>query len=488
MPFSSSVDHLGSTSSLRVIPDRNLWVLLACVLIAMGAFLIDVFALPLGTRTNADIGLGSIVLLGYAAALLASLWLSRWEDSLYVAIGVSALILFVPGYLLFGSIEGAEAIIPRRLLALALLWTVAVVFLQIERGTQTVEARLKARVEERTTELRLIESRLNEAQRIANIGSWDWNLVTGEQWWSEEHYRLAGRNPESFTPTRETSLEIVHPEDRQRVVQAQTSAQTAGEPYSVEYRLVLPDGSVRNMHSRGEVFYDQEGSAVRMAGTTQDITDRVALEREVVSAGEHERDRIGDELHDNLGQELAIISYGLTSVSRELEREQSPQTKAVQDLAKLTQESIEEAQRLARAFSPELSSRLGFKPALIALVANVNKYSKVTCHAHCSDEDDDPYDLEVATHLYRIAQEAINNALKHSGAQNIELRYGRDGDSIFLEVLDDGTGIPAKESRDEGMGLRSMRYRARILRGRLDVAAGTHGGTRVLCSCPAQPQ
>ena len=242
------------------------------------------------------------------------------------------------------------------------------------------------------------------------------------------------------------------------------------------------------MRSQGEVFFDQQRRSVRVAGTTQDITDRVALEREIVTAGEHERNRIGRELHDDLGQELAILSYSLTSLSKVLEREQSPHTKSVQDLARMTQESIEGAQRLARVFSPDLPSRLGFKVALMALVANVNKYSDVTCHVHYSDADDDPYDLEVLTHLYRIAQEAINNAVKHSGAQNIELHYGRDGDSIFLEVLDDGTGIPAKKNRSKGMGLRSVHYRARLLRGRLDVAAGTHGGTRVLCSCPARPQ
>ncbi len=342
------------------------------------------------------------------------------------------------------------------------------------------------KLEEGTKELRLIESRLNEAQRIAKIGSWELDLETNELWWSEEWYRIAGRDPDTFIPTRNSFLEIVHAEDRQRIFQVRENAANTPEPFSAEFRIMLPDGSVKNMHSSGEVVCDQEGRPIRMVGNAQDITERVALEREVVTAGEYERNRLGRELHDDLGQELATISYGLTSLSRELEREQSPHTKSVQDLARMTQESIEASQRLALAFSPELSSRLGFKAALMALVANVNRYSNVTCHAHCSDEDDDPYDLEAATHLYRIAQEAISNALKHSGAQTIDLYYGRDEDSIFLEVLDDGTGIPAKESRREGMGLRNMHYRARILRGRLDVASGTNGGTRVLCSCPAQ--
>ena len=89
-------------------------------------------------------------------------------------------------------------------------------------------------------------------------------------------------------------------------------------------------------------------------------------------------------------------------------------------------------------------------------------------------------------HLYRIAQESINNALKHSEAQNIELRYEQEGESLRLEVLDDGRGIPPEQDRKEGMGLKSMRYRVHMINGSLEVAPRPGGGTRVLCLCAAQ--
>ena len=92
---------------------------------------------------------------------------------------------------------------------------------------------------------------------------------------------------------------------------------------------------------------------------------------------------------------------------------------------------------------------------------------------------DDP---EVAAQLFRIAQEGINNALRHGNAQNIELCYGREGDSAYLEVIDDGIGIPAEHDRVEGLGLKSMRYRTRLINGTLDVAAKARGGTEVRCS------
>jgi len=335
-------------------------------------------------------------------------------------------------------------------------------------------------------QLRLTESRLNEAQRMAKIGSYEWNIVTGVHWWSEERYRMAGRSPETFKPSRESILETVHPEDRQRVAQVVDSALTAGGPYSMEFRTLLPDGSVRIIHSHGEVIFDQEGRPALMVGTAQDITERVELEREIVAAGENERNRVGRDLHDGLGQELTGISLGLKSLSQTVKRKQLPRVESVQDLTSMTQRLIAEVKRIAWDLSPGFSKKVRLSDALTVLAAEVREHSDIKCHAHCSYKAD-IHDAEVATHLYRIAQESINNALKHSGAQNIELRYGREGDSFFLEVLDDGTGIPPADDRIEGVGLRSMRYRARMLNGRLEVAPRTPKGTRVRISCPLQP-
>ncbi len=142
---------------------------------------------------------------------------------------------------------------------------------------------LRSLVEERAAELRIIESRFNGAQRLAKIGNWDRDLATNEVWWSDECYQLIGRTPETFKPSRERFLELVHPEDRERVRQTSADAIAAGEPFVQDYRLVLPDGSVKNVIARSEVIVDQAGRAVRIAGTIQDVTARVALELEDVA-------------------------------------------------------------------------------------------------------------------------------------------------------------------------------------------------------------
>ncbi len=143
---------------------------------------------------------------------------------------------------------------------------------------------LRSLVEERAAELRIVESRFNGAQRLAKIGNWDRDLVTEKVWWSDECYQLSGRTPETFKPSRERFLELVHPEDRERVRQTSADAIAVGEPFVQAYRLVLPDGSVKNVIARSEVIVDQAGRAVRIAGTIQDVTAQVALEREDVAA------------------------------------------------------------------------------------------------------------------------------------------------------------------------------------------------------------
>jgi len=119
---------------------------------------------------------------------------------------------------------------------------------------------------------------------LAKIGNWDRDLVTEKVWWSDECYQLSGRTPETFKPSRERFLELVHPEDRERVRQTSADAIAVGEPFVLAYRLVLPDGSVKNVIARSEVIVDQAGRAVRIAGTIQDVTAQVALEREDVAA------------------------------------------------------------------------------------------------------------------------------------------------------------------------------------------------------------
>ncbi|NTV00282.1 MAG: sigma 54-interacting transcriptional regulator, partial [Methanoregulaceae archaeon] len=126
------------------------------------------------------------------------------------------------------------------------------------------------------------ESRLIEAQRIGHVGSWEWDIVTGDLQWSDEVYRIFGFRPQQFGATYEVFMKGVHPEDSEAVRETMKRSITGPDiPYSVEHRVIRPDGSERTVHGRGEVTFDAHGTPVRMAGTVQDITDLKRAENEI---------------------------------------------------------------------------------------------------------------------------------------------------------------------------------------------------------------
>jgi PAS domain S-box-containing protein len=126
--------------------------------------------------------------------------------------------------------------------------------------------------------LRKSEASLAEAQRIAHMGNWDWNIKTNQLRWSDEIYRIFGLAPQEFGATYEAFLNSVHPDDREFVKKSVDKTLSEGKPYSIDHRIVRPDGSERIVHEEAEVFFDENGEAIRMIGTVQDITERKRVE------------------------------------------------------------------------------------------------------------------------------------------------------------------------------------------------------------------
>ena len=129
--------------------------------------------------------------------------------------------------------------------------------------------------------LRLSEARLAEAQRIAHLGNWVWDIDTNDLHWSDEIYRIFGLAPQEFRATYEAFLASVHPDDREFVEQSVDDALYRNKPYSIDHRVVRPDGSERVVHERAEVTFSDKGKPVRMAGTVQDITERKLAEQAI---------------------------------------------------------------------------------------------------------------------------------------------------------------------------------------------------------------
>jgi PAS domain S-box-containing protein len=157
-----------------------------------------------------------------------------------------------------------------------------IVFIQDDSGCPTtivLTIQDISEIEEANKKVHTNAQRLAEAQSIAHLGNWEWDIIENELTWSDEIYRIFGRAPQEFGTTHDAFLESVHPDDREFVREAINRALKDGEPYSIDHRIILPDGRERYTHDQAEIFRDKTGKAIRMVGTVQDITERKQLEQ-----------------------------------------------------------------------------------------------------------------------------------------------------------------------------------------------------------------
>jgi PAS domain S-box-containing protein len=249
-----------------------------------------------------------------------------------------------------------------------------------------------------------------------------------------------------------------------------------------EYEWSTPEG--RSYRVWAYPFSDMDGSLVALT-IGLDVTERKALEKQVIDASEVERRAIGRDLHDSLGQELTGLSLLVESLIKGL-AEQSPQKAALgRRILDLVRQSVSRVRGMAKGLDPVSFSGGGLASGLRDLAEDIHKQSGIECAMRCDDGVNVP-DEAVATHLYRIAQEAVNNAVKHAQADHIEIALAQDDAGIRLTISDDGRGLPGgQDEADNGMGMRTMRYRASVSGGMLNMTAGENGGTKVTCFIPA---
>ena len=214
----------------------------------------------------------------------------------------------------------------------------------------------------------------------------------------------------------------------------------------------------------------------------QEMRERQRLEREIAGIGDGERRRLGQELHDGACQQLTAALLRCQALERRLERGGTLSGTDFETLSTLLAESIDEAHNVARGLCPLEPDPEALAPALRALTKRIREMSAVRCEFLAAGDVRVP-DPAIAQHLYRIAQEALSNAVRHAGASKIIVELRGSAGELTLQVEDDGAGLPP-ELPVGGMGLRTMSYRAQILGGELTVAPAPGGGTRVTCRAP----
>jgi signal transduction histidine kinase len=207
------------------------------------------------------------------------------------------------------------------------------------------------------------------------------------------------------------------------------------------------------------------------------------LERQIISISEREQQRIGRDLHDGLGQHLVAIGLAADSVRDDLEKGSGASVFEAGKIADLLHEAVVRTREIARGLSPIDRDEGGLAEALEELATGATQLSGIPC-SFLSDGPDIAHDPVRDLHLFRIAQEALNNAIKHARPKVIVIALEYVDGGISLRVSDDGVGLPVDASGRDGMGFNIMRYRARMVGGELETQPNFPTGTVVACSIP----
>ncbi len=335
-------------------------------------------------------------------------------------------------------------------------------------------------------ELRDSEANLAEAQRIAKVGNYILDIKKDKFIWSRGTYLIFGAGPEEIEPNFQGFTSLILPGDRKRVSNIINGAIRDKSKYSMEYHIRWKNGSERILSDEGEVGCDELGDPVQVFGVVRDITDQRILQKSLLEIEERERRRIGFDLHDGLGQLLTGIAFKSRSLESILKEKMLPEAEEAAKIRSLIDQSKEQVKLLAKWISPVEMDKEGLMAALTFLVSNTEKLFNISCSFRF-DKPVPIYNEAAVTHLYRIAQEAVTNAVKHGKPEHIEIDLSRKHDKVKLTIKDNGKGTPGISRLTTGMGLRIMNYRANMIGASLDIESNADKGTMVTCVFPDRP-
>ncbi|MHC4544398.1 MAG: PAS domain S-box protein [Planctomycetota bacterium] len=342
---------------------------------------------------------------------------------------------------------------------------------------------------------------LIEAQRIAHLGSWEWDIEENKLSWSEEVYHIFGLKHEEFTGDFNGFFSRVHPDDKKLIQKAVEEATLNEKPIDFEHRIVLPDGTERIVYEKGETIYDESGKAVRLAGTIYDITERKQAEERLLEyqeqlkslasqlslAEERERRRIATELHDEISQSLFISKMKLEALDK------STSDKKYDDTLDEINNSLGRILAAMRSLTFDLSSPILYEFGFEEAVAEwLNERVEKKYGIATEFEDDGlhkPLDDDIRVLLFRNVRELLINIIKHAHASKVKVSIGKVGGRIHVSVEDDGLGFePAKAesmiTNKEAFGLFSIRERLEHFGGNLDIDSAPGCGCRVTITSP----
>ncbi|MCU0974704.1 MAG: PAS domain-containing protein [Steroidobacteraceae bacterium] len=318
----------------------------------------------------------------------------------------------------------------------------------------------------------------------------DWVWVVGPdnrlQAVNEAMLRALGRRREEMLGERAERFVQVAPSPDSRYASEDDWLIATGQDVRGTERLGrLPDGRYVWWQRWKYILRDPATGAVTgLVGITRDITEQRELERAALEVADHERWRLGSELHDGAGGALAGIDMMLTALQTRLDRE-GRDTGELGHITQLLRATMLELKGIARGLAPVDLDQAGLYESLRRMLEQVQAARGVSCELTGDSAPQALLGAGDATHLYRIAQEAVSNAIQHGGARRLGVTLTQDERFVEIQVDDDGRGFdPAAEPA--GLGLRLMNYRTRLMGGRFGISRRAQGGMCVRCWVPTQ--
>ena len=232
---------------------------------------------------------------------------------------------------------------------------------------------------------------------------------------------------------------------------------------------------------------EQDGCLVEVEGIARDVTERRRLEREILEISNREQRRIGHDLHDGVCQQLAAITYLIDILGDQLQQKNAPEFAEAERIGNLINEANAQARSVARGLFPVRLEEHGLILALEELAASASNRYRIICRFVC-EATPVKVDSEVELHLYYIVQEALLNAVNHGKATSVIVTLAAEDERLKLTVQDNGTGFQLSGQSRSGMGIRIMRYRAKVIGATLDLQSQVNQGTQIMCIFNPSPR
>ena len=326
-------------------------------------------------------------------------------------------------------------------------------------------------------ELQLLAAAVHNSNDAITVQDLEGNIIS----WNLGAERIYGY---SETEAMKMNIGRIIPGHKQDEMMSLTGRVLKGDNIEFyETQRLTKNNLILDISLTATLLKDEKGKPFAITTTERDITERRFLEKEILDITERERELIGQEMHDGMGQVLTGIAVKCKGLALKLKGKSSEGLKDALTISKLANKAIAQTRDLAKMLYPVDIETGGLVSALKTLASNAEKTMGVTCQFQCG-KSISVKNLVEAKQIYRIVQEAITNAIKHGKATNINIKLRLTKKGTVLSIENNGLDFPKLSPRSKGLGLKIMKYRTDLIGGSLDIRKGDKDGTIVTCTFP----